>query len=74
MVLLSLNQAIGMWSLANRWRGMAILYGVVSFCYWLALLLTGRTPSALLLAMPIGAGLSFCILCACWLAGRFRKA
>jgi hypothetical protein len=38
------------------------------------LLLVGKTPEALLLAMPIGAGISFCILCVCWLANRARKA
>jgi hypothetical protein len=71
--LIGLNQAVGMWSLADRTFKIALLYGGLGLAYWTTLLLLGKTPSVLLLAMPIGAGVSFCVLCACWLAGRYRK-
>jgi hypothetical protein len=74
MVLIGLNQAVGMWSLADRTFKIALLYGVLGLAYWTTLLLAGKTPTALLRAMPIGAGISFCVLCVCWLAGRARKA
>ena len=74
MVLIGLNQAVGMWSLADRTFKVAILYGALGLAYWVSLLLLGKTPQILLLVMPIGAGISFCVLCVCWLAGRARKA
>jgi hypothetical protein len=74
MVLIGLNQAIGMWSLADRRLRMALLYGGLGLAYWVTLLLVGKTPEALLHTMPIGAGTGFCVLCACWLAGRPRPA
>jgi len=74
MVLIGLNQAVGMWSLADRAFKIALLYGALGLAYWIVLLLVGKTPSDLLYAMPIGAGVSFCVLCLCWLAGRARKA
>ena len=74
MVLIGLNQAVGMWSLADRTFKIALLYGALGLAYWTTLLRFGRTPEALLTIMPIGAGVSFCVLCGCWLAGRRRKA
>jgi O-antigen/teichoic acid export membrane protein len=74
MAITGLNQAIGMWNLADRRFKMALLYGALGLAYWLTLLLVGRTPAALLRAMPIGAGAGFCVLCAGWLAGRSRRA
>jgi O-antigen/teichoic acid export membrane protein len=74
MVLIGLNQAVGMWSLADRNFKIAILYGTLGLTYWTTLLLVGKTPAALLSVMPIGAGISFCVLCVCWLADRSRKA
>ena len=74
MVLIGLNQAIGMWSLADRRLKMALLYGALGLTYWLTLLGVGKTPDTLLHAMPIGAGAAFALLCACWLAGRSRSA
>jgi hypothetical protein len=73
MVLIGLSQAVGMWSLADRTFKIALLYGALGLAYWITLLMVGRTPQALLLAMPIGAAASFCVLCGCWLAGRARK-
>jgi O-antigen/teichoic acid export membrane protein len=67
MVLIGLNQAIGMWSLANRWFKMAILYGALGLTYWLTLLCAGRTPAALLHTMPVVAGLAFSVMGASWL-------
>jgi O-antigen/teichoic acid export membrane protein len=72
MTLVGLNQAIGMWSLANRWLVVAAVYGTLGICYWALLLTTGRTPVALLHAMPIGAGCAFCVLCGAWLI-KLRK-
>jgi O-antigen/teichoic acid export membrane protein len=74
MVLIGLNQAVGMWSLADRTFRIALLYGALGLAYWTTLLLVGKTPVALLWAMPIGAGVSFCVLCVCWLVNRSRKA
>jgi O-antigen/teichoic acid export membrane protein len=74
MVFIGLSQAVGMWSLADRAFKIALLYGALGLAYWTALLSVGKTPEALLLAMPIGAGFSFCVLCVSWLAGRSRKA
>jgi hypothetical protein len=74
MVLIGLNQAVGMWSLADRTFKIALLYGALGLTYWITLLLVGKTPEALLWTMPIGAGISFCILCVCWLVGRSRKS
>lgn len=67
MALIGLSQAIGMWSLANRWLKMAMTYGALGLTYWLALFYFGRTPAALLHTMPLVAGGAFCILCASWL-------
>lgn len=74
MALIGLSQAIGMWSLADRRFKMALLYGGLGLTYWLTLLRIGKTPAALLHTMPIGAATAFCVLCACWLAGRSRRA
>jgi hypothetical protein len=73
MVLIGLNQAVGMWSLADRTFKIALLYGGLGLAYWTTLLLVGKTPKALLSVMPIGAGISFCILCVCWLVDRSRR-
>jgi hypothetical protein len=73
MVLIGLSQAVGMWSLADRTFKIALLYGALGLAYWIMLLVFGRTPATLLRVMPLCAGVSFCVLCACWLAGRSRK-
>jgi O-antigen/teichoic acid export membrane protein len=73
MVLIGLCQAVGMWSLADRTFKIALLYGALGLSYWVALLLVGKTPQALLTVMPIGAGLSFCVLCACWVVNRSHR-
>jgi hypothetical protein len=73
MVLIGLCQAVGMWSLADRTFKIALLYGALGLAYWTMLLLLGKTPAALLTVMPICAGVSFCVLCACWLVNRSRK-
>ncbi len=67
MALVGLNQAIGMWSLANRWLNVAAIYGTLGLIYWAVLLMLGRTPVSLLHTMPLGAGAAFCILCGAWL-------
>lgn len=66
MAVIGLNQAIGMWSLANRWLNISMVYGALGISYWLALLVLGRTPSILLHTMPMGAAAAFCVLCAAW--------
>jgi hypothetical protein len=72
MVLIGLCQAVGMWSLADRTFKIALLYGALGLTYWTTLLLLGKTPAALLTVMPVGAGISFCVLCVCWLLNRSR--
>jgi O-antigen/teichoic acid export membrane protein len=74
MVLIGLCQAVGMWSLADRTFKIALLYGALGLGYWTTLLLVGTTPAALLSVMPIGAGISFCVLCVCWLLNRANQA
>ncbi len=56
-----------MWSLANRWLKMAMIYGAFGLTYWLTLLFLGTTPKALLQTMPVVAGGVFCVLCVTWL-------
>jgi O-antigen/teichoic acid export membrane protein len=73
MVLIGLNQAIGMWSLADRTFRIALLYGALGLAYWTTLLFFGKTPSALLTIMPMGAGISFCVLSVCWVVNRSRR-
>jgi hypothetical protein len=67
MIFGGLSQAIGIWSLASRWLGLAMLYGALGLIYWLTLLLTGHTPAVLLRVMPWGAAATFCALCGAWL-------
>lgn len=74
MTLIGLNQAVGMWSLADRTFKIAFLYGALGLAYWTTLLLVGKTPATLLTVMPIGAGISFCVLVVCWLVNRSRQA
>jgi O-antigen/teichoic acid export membrane protein len=73
MVLIGLTQAVGMWSLADRTFKIALLYGALGLTYWITLLLVGKTPEALLRVMPFGAGISFCVLCVCWLVNRSHR-
>jgi hypothetical protein len=73
MVLIGLSQAMGMWSLADRTFKIALLYGALGLTYWITLLVVGKTPAILLTVMPIGAGISFCVLCICWLADRSHR-
>ncbi len=73
MVAIGLSQAIGMWSLANRWMKMAVGYGAMGLTYWLTLLRVGKTPAAILHAMPVAAALACCVLCACWLRALRRE-
>lgn len=67
MMFVGLGQATAMWSLASRWYKLSILYGALGLAYWITLLLTGRSPGALLRVMPAGAGLAFLVLLASWL-------
>jgi O-antigen/teichoic acid export membrane protein len=73
MTMVGLNQAIGMWSLANRWLTVAAAYGTLGLIYWAVLLMLGRTPTALLHTMPLGAGTAFCVLCGAWLLKLRRQ-
>ena len=67
MAFVGLNQAIGLWSLASRWYKLTACYGALGLTYWLALLLLGHTPTALLHVMPIGTGAAFAVLVIAWL-------
>jgi O-antigen/teichoic acid export membrane protein len=73
MVFVGLAQAIGMWALASRWFGLAMLYGAVGLAYWLTLLMFGKTPAELLKFMPIAAAVAFAILCFGWLLQLKRE-
>jgi hypothetical protein len=74
MVFAGLLQALGTWALASRWIKISLLYGGLGIGYWLALLLLGKSPVALLQTMPAAAGLAFGALFVVWLiAMRPRK-
>lgn len=67
MVAVGLSQAIGMWSLASRWYGLSILYGVLGLGYWVTLLVRGKTSTDLLAIMPTAAVVTFALLFFGWL-------
>jgi len=67
MAFASLLQALGTWALASRWIKISLLYGGLGIGYWLALLLLGKSPAALLQTMPVAAGLAFGVLLLAWL-------
>lgn len=74
MVFAGLLQALAMWSLASRWIKISSLYGALGVAYWLALLLFGKSPAALLGLMPVAAGISFAVVFLVWLmAMRLHK-
>ena len=72
MVFVGLFQALGTWSLASRWKKLALFYGGLGLAYWLTLLLLGKNPADLLRTMPIAAGLAFFILFLVWLPALHR--
>ncbi len=74
MVFIGLAQAIGMWSLASRWFGLAMLYGAIGLAYWLTLLALGKTPAQLLQTMPIASAIAFAVLCIGWLLQLKRES
>jgi hypothetical protein len=74
MVFIGMAQAIGLWSLASRWFGMAMLFGGLGLAYWLTLLLFGKTPGQLLNIMPIAAVVAFALLCFGWLLQLKRES
>jgi hypothetical protein len=67
MVFVGLIQALGTWALASRWMKISLLYGGLGIGYWLALLILGKSPAALLQTMPVAAGLAFGALFLVWL-------
>jgi hypothetical protein len=72
MVFVGLIQAIGMWALASHWLRISLLYGVLGLGYWVFLLVVGKTPEALLHAMPFAAGIAFAILFGFWFRAMRR--
>ena len=72
MIFVGLLQALGMWALASRWSKVTLFYGALGLLYLLTLLLVGKTPTALLLAMNVTAGIAFVILCGIWLSAMRR--
>jgi hypothetical protein len=69
-----LLQSLAFWALASRWLKISILYGVLGAAYWLVLLMVGKTPEALLHAMPIAAGIAFAVMLAAWLLAMRRQS
>lgn len=66
MVFVGLVQSLAYWALASRWQKTALLYGGLGLAYWLALLVFGKTPAALLQTMSVTAGTAFIILFVMW--------
>ena len=73
MVFIGLLQSLAFWALASRWLKISILHGVLGVAYWLVLLMVGKTPEALLHAMPIAAGSAFAVMLVAWLLAMRRR-
>jgi hypothetical protein len=67
MVFVGLLQSLAYWALGSRWSKISLLYGALGLVYWLALLLFGQSPTALLQTMPVAAGIAFAALFVAWL-------
>jgi hypothetical protein len=74
MVLVGLLQSLALWSLASRWLKISLLYGALGIAYWLVLLTWGKTPEALLQAMPFTAGAACVIVFVAWWQTMCRHA
>ena len=72
MVFVGLLQSLAYWVLASRWAKIALLYGALGIGYWLALLVTGKTATALLQTMPVATGAAFAILFVAWFLAMRR--
>jgi len=72
MVFVGLMQAIGTWALASHWLKISLLYGILGAAYWALLLAVGKTPAALLHAMPLAAGTAFLFLFSFWFIAMRR--
>ena len=72
MVLVGLLQSLAYWALASRWQKTSLLYGGLGLAYWLALLVLGKTPAALLQTMLAAAGIAFAIFFIIWLVALRR--
>jgi hypothetical protein len=66
MVFVGLLQSLAYWALASRWQKTSLLYGGLGLAYWLALLVLGKTPAALLQTMFTAAGTALAILFIVW--------
>lgn len=74
MMFIGLLQAIGTWALASRWVKISLLYGVLGFAYWLALLVFGQSSKDLLRVMPMASCAALVILFVIWFtAMRLHK-
>jgi hypothetical protein len=67
MIFVGMLQALALWALASRWMKISLLYGALGLGYWLALLVLGKNPAALLHVMPIAAGIACGLLFLIWL-------
>ena len=72
MIFVGLLQAMGTWALASRWTKIALLYGALGIGYTSLILCVGKTPAALLGAMPVAAGLAFAVLFSIWMTAMRR--
>lgn len=74
MVFVGLLQSLAFWVLASRWLKTSLLYGALGVCYWIVLLLIGKTPALLLQTMTIATGTAFVIMLVAWLRGMRSKS
>jgi len=72
MVWVGLLQSLALWALASRWLKLSLLYGALGLVYWAVLFTVGKTPAALLHAMPIASAAAFFILLGFWLRTMWK--
>jgi hypothetical protein len=72
MVFIGLLQGLAFWALASRWSRVTLLHGVLGVGFWITLLAVGHTPTAMLHAMPITAGIALAIFLFFWLVTMRR--
>ncbi len=72
MALVAVVQLAATWALASRWLRITVLYGVLGGLHWIAALIFGGSPDALLRTLQISAATAATILLAAILSRAFQ--